>query len=156
MKSILISFLLFISYDLFACTCGSIPKIDKQAVVNAKDIFIGKVIRIESNDNQSTKITFQIAERLKTDSTAQISIFTGLDGADCGLNIKEGQEWYIFTSNVNGKSWAGLCSRSALLSEHSIPPNSYRKKYYRQAVRQYKRDKARAQREIKFIHESQL
>jgi len=132
------------------------PKIDKESVVEAEDIFIGKVIGIETKDNLSRKITFQILQRLKTNSTAQISVFTGLGGADCGLNIKEGQQWYIFTSNINGKSWAGLCSRSALLSKHSIPTNPYRKKYYKKAVRQYKRDKARAFGEIKFIHKLRL
>lgn len=156
MKSILISILLLVSYDLIACDCESIPKIDKKSVANAEDIFIGKVIKIETNDNHSRKITFQISQRLKIDSTAQISVFTGLGGADCGLNIKEGQEWYIFASNFNGKAWAGLCSRSALLSEHSIPPNSYRKKYYREAIQQYKRNKARALSEIEFIHELHL
>lgn len=131
-------------------------KIAKESVANAEDIFIGKVIKIETDENQSRKIIFQISQRLKTGSTPQISIFTGLGGADCGLNIKKGQEWYIFTSKFNGKSWAGLCGRSALLSEHSIPTNSYRKKYYREAVRQYKRDKTRALSEIKFIHELRL
>lgn len=149
MKSIFIILLLFTSFDLLACSCGTVSKIDEEAVGKAKDIFIGRVLKIEPFNNRSRKITFQLSVRLKTDSSTQITILTGLGDADCGLSLKEGQEWYVFTYNYDGMSWAGLCGRSALLSEHSIQNSN--KKYYRQAVKEYNKQRKRALKEINFI-----
>jgi hypothetical protein len=98
---------------------------------------------------RSRKITFKLTERLKTDSITQITVLTGLGDADCGLNFKEGQDWYVFTYDNNGNSWAGLCGRTALLSEHSIQNSN--KKYNRQAVKNYRKHRKRANKEIKFI-----
>ena len=140
--------------DLSACSCATLTKLTKEEIISANNVFIGKVVSVDSFDNTSRKVIFQISERLKTDSLLQITIYTGKGGADCGLSIKEGEKWYIFTYSYNNHSWASLCGRSALLSEHSISPNSINHKYHRLAVRNYKRNKHRAESEIQFIRKT--
>jgi len=157
MKTVLILLFSLIYSDLLACSCSSlIPRINKRAITNAKDIFIGKVIKIEQNDSHSKRIVFQIVEALKTDSATTISVFTGLGGGDCGLTVEEGQEWYIFSYEENAQAWAGICGRSALLSEPSISPNPYSNKHEKQAIRYYNKSKIRAKREINFVRKNQV
>jgi hypothetical protein len=128
MKPLLILLLIpFVTVSTLACSCIQLPKISNEEIKNAKNIFIGVVLKVEEVDNRSRKVTLQIIESFKTDSINQITILTGIGGADCGLYFSVGQKWYVFAHNSGNEVWASLCGRSALLSKKKYNKHAYRR-----------------------------
>lgn len=150
-SSFFISLLLFTSSHLIACSCKPLSKINDEEISKAKDIFIGKVLTVEEVDGSIQKIVFQVIERLKTTDSTQVEVINGWSAGVCGLNVKPGQEWYIFTSEYADKSWVTLCGRNALLSSPSYSENEFSNRQLRRYMRQYNKAKSRAKKEIRYI-----
>jgi len=86
--------------------------------MNTDVIFEGIAINVvEDKAAWSRTVTFQVTDKIKTTQSTVI-IETALDGAMCGLQISEGEKWYIWGNSLeNGKFGTGICTRSSNLPE---------------------------------------
>jgi hypothetical protein len=151
MKYFLLSTLSFFDFTIcVACSCEKLQKISSSEVENASHIFIGRVIK-SAVFEQGRQFTFHVTTKLKPGIADTVEIRTGFGGSDCGLNMQDGQEWYIFAYDGEGKHWSGLCGRSALLSGIPSHGTTINKEYRRAELRSYNTNKRRALKEIKFI-----
>lgn len=149
----ILTILLFNTVDTLACSCGELDRISKDDFDKAGEIFIGLVIKVEEDrDNWTKAVTFQVTDRLKaTGQTKEITIWTALDGAACGLSTKEGDKWYIFAyRNDDNKLVAGLCGRSVNLDK-KFRIKDYGLKYAFLEKRAWKKDLRRYKKEKRFI-----
>jgi hypothetical protein len=139
--------------DLRACDCGSLDKISAVDFEKAGEIFIGKAIRGEEEPDGLLKaVTFEVEEQLKpTESKREITIWTARDEAACGLSIKVGDKWYIFSYyNGNGQLCAGFCGRSVNLGK-KYRIRDYGFKYAFLEKMSWKKDIKRYRHEKRFI-----
>ncbi len=107
-----------ITISLIACSCRPPGEITYEDYANAGVIFEGVAVNvIVDKENWSKTITFQVTENIKTDQST-ITIETALDGAMCGLNITEGDKWFIWGRKLeNGNFGSGICTRSTIIPE---------------------------------------
>ena len=115
---ITVFFLAFYS-QLFACSCTYYKKIDIRQFNSYDLILKGQVISIDESEDDWEKIVK--VKVLKVYKGHQINdtilIKTGLDGASCGLNFKNEENWLIYGyKNQEGNFSTGLCTRSKKLS----------------------------------------
>jgi hypothetical protein len=105
-----------------ACSCGGVPsKCDRQWN-SGETIFVGKTIamdRASPPDNaflSSYAARFTVEERLRgADSqSAEVVIYTGAGGGDCGYPFLLGKSYLIYASRLAGDSrlHAGICSET--------------------------------------------
>jgi hypothetical protein len=149
-KFIILTILTFWSFNNIACSCGELTKLNAEEYKKAGDIFIGKVLRVVENRDQWVKaVTFEIIDQLKsTQSKKEITIWTALDGAACGLSTIIGDRWYIFSYyNDNGQLRAGLCGRSVNLDKkfkvkyYGLKYAYLEKKAWKKEIKRYKQEK---------------
>ena len=149
----ILTILLFSTGKSFACSCGELEPMSSSDYEKAGEIFIGRVTKIEEDrDKWRKKVTFEVIDQFKaTQQKTEISIWTALDGAACGLNVKEGDKWYIFAQiNENEEFVAGLCGRSVNLDK-KFRVRDYGLKYACLEKRNWKKDYRRFRREKRFI-----
>lgn len=110
--------ILFISSQAAACSCEYYKSMDLRQYNGYGLIYKGKVISvIEKREEWEKIVKFSIKKLYKGQTERDtVTLTTGLDGASCGLNFKEGQIWVIFASASKGNYYTGLCSRSKLLN----------------------------------------
>ena len=146
--------LLLSTLETLACSCGELDPISKSDYESAGEIFIGRVTKIEEDrENWKKTVIFEIIDQLKTDKQAkEITVLTALDVGACGLSVKEGDKWYIFTYHNDKKELvAGLCGRSVNLDK-KFRIKHYGLKYAYLEKRAWKKDYRRYKKEKKFIN----
>ena len=149
----LLTIILFTSTGSIACSCGELYPISKSDYESSGEIFIGRVTKIvEDRGNWKKTVTFEVIDQLKTNQQAkEITISTAFDGGACGLSVKEGDKWYIFTyQNDNKELVAGLCGRSVNLDK-KFRIKDYGLKYAFLEKRAWKKDFRRYKKEKRFI-----
>lgn len=90
-------FLLF-SYNLaVACSCGEPTDAKKaEAIKNASVIFYGKIISINSSENQ-IKAKFHVLRSWKGLEKNEIDVTTASESSACGVNFNAGQTRLIYS-----------------------------------------------------------
>lgn len=108
----------FILNNAKACSCDYYKDMSLRQYNWYDLVFKGEVVSVtENKEAWEKRIKFEIKKLYKGNTeTDTLSVTTGLDGASCGLNIKVGQTWMIFSSYRGGAYNSGLCSRSKLLN----------------------------------------
>ena len=129
MKKIIFSFififglLIFPQIDVIACSCSlPIPKrtLNEQVKIERKSsdaIFIGEVLEVKDN-KFSFIVKIKVESNWKGDKDAEVTIFTGKGGGDCGYPFQVGESYLIYASKLdNGNLTTNICRRTKLLSE---------------------------------------
>jgi hypothetical protein len=137
------------TYSVIACSCSKPDRLSKKMLTEAQIAFIGRVIEVTYIDDYTMKTTFKLEENLMNmELSYTVTIWSG---RDCEPHFISGEKWYVFPNLYEDKQWSGLCSRSAQLTDRTIPENPYKDKYRRQAQRAFNKNQRRAYREIKFL-----
>ncbi|HET8860330.1 hypothetical protein [Marivirga sp.] len=149
---ILIILTLVATFNILACSCGKLDKLSKNMLTDEQIAFVGRVFEVTYVDDYTMKTTFKLEENLMNlELSDTIKIWSG---RDCEPHFISGEKWYIFPNLHKTKYWSGLCSRSAQLTDRIIPDNPYKKRYSRQAQRDFNKNQRRAKREIKFLRKN--
>ncbi len=133
--------------SLVACNCADLKPLKRQEFKKAGLVFIGKVLRIDYNEQENKKnITFEVKEWLKgNERTSKVIISTASYSASCGLSITEGESWYIFVDQEDNNSfYVGRCGRSVQLDRKfdlSDKHVSIEKRKWKKRIKRYKQDK---------------
>jgi len=104
---ILVIFLSIFLNDAYACRCKK-PSVE-ESLRTSKNVFIGKVTKtqiVESkkqHELESLLVNFEVIDNLKGHLPANVEIWTGTGGGDCGLPFKTGEKYLVFTSNQMGE-----------------------------------------------------
>lgn len=135
--------------NAMACSCGKLKKLTKADLMEERLAFVGRVIEVVYIDDYTMKTSFEVEQNLINEELSEtVEIWSG---RDCEPHFISGDQWYIFANYYQDKYWSGLCSRSAQLTDRTIPENSSKDKYRRQAQRDFNKNQRRAHREIKFL-----
>ena len=137
------------TFTAMACSCGKLDKLTREKLTAEQIAFVGRVIEVAYIDDYSMKTTFELEENLMNLKLSEtITIWSG---RDCEPHFIPGEQWYIFPNFYEGNHWSGLCSRSAQVTNRTIPENPYKDKYRRQAQCDFNKNQRRAQREIRWL-----
>ncbi len=115
--------LLFVALGLqvIACSCRPPSALTTEEFFNADLVFEGKAVSVEMDEESHIKvITFEITTPYKTaKGMTKVEVTTAGSSAACGINVTEGQMWYIWArKNKETDSYStGICSRSLQLAE---------------------------------------
>jgi len=137
---LIVLFLIFISTESFACSCGgrheSLSKQVKRSFDNTDLIFTGKVIKITEINNSLLKssadpiiYTFEIIQVIKGQvQKKNIEIASAISSASCGYNFRIGKSYLVYSRKSTRYSKltknkfyfsTSLCSRNQFLSKVS-------------------------------------
>lgn len=113
MKIVLILFAsLFFTYSVLACRCTELKELTQQELNQATDIFIGKVMAVDTLVNsQKISVLISLKESIKGNKQNEKVVSTEISGAACGLSLKVGQEWFFFITEYNGDLRVNMCGR---------------------------------------------
>ncbi|MEQ8417697.1 MAG: hypothetical protein RIF36_20025 [Imperialibacter sp.] len=140
------------TYSVIACSCSKPDRLSKKMLTEEQIVFIGRVIEVSYIDDYTMKTTFELEENLTyMELSDTVTIWSG---RDCEPHFISGERWYVFPNLYEDKHWSGLCSRSAQLTDRTIPENPYKDRYRRLAQRDFNKNQRRAQREIKFLRKN--
>ncbi len=129
MKSIITLLTIFLSNLSFACTCSNINSV-KAAWIGAEQVFIGKVIEVDTvgkfytkNGNRYPTYTIQILESFKKeiDSTKNLRSFIFRGSGSCDFKFKQNEVYLIFAEAEPQDMIysASICSKTNFLSNIS-------------------------------------
>lgn len=96
-----------------------------QALWDPGAVFAGKVVAIERNAGAGLfadrRVRFQVVEAFRGVTTAEIDVYTGAGGGDCGYSFIVGSSYLVYSSQTAGAArlTTGTCSRTQLLSQAS-------------------------------------
>ena len=123
-RYLLISLMLpmFLSWQVDACSCIFIKKIDFNQFNYYQLIFKGTVLSVSKNQDEWKKIVRVVVNKSYKGQRQHdtLTIRTGFDGASCGLHFEPGQTWLIYAYNQKGVLSTGLCTRSKQLKFNPI------------------------------------
>jgi hypothetical protein len=91
---------------------------------DASAVFSGEVMNIEGGLSTrifgmsvpSRRVTLQVSEVWKGPQTETLEVTTPRDGATCGYNFKEGQEYLVYAYGKEEALKVDICSQTRLLS----------------------------------------
>ncbi len=106
-----------------ACTCAGFPG-SQRALEQSNAVFSGEVMDVEGvsftrmfgMSIPSEKVTLRVSEVWKGPQRDTLEVSTPRDGATCGYNFKEGQEYLVYAYGKEQPFKVDLCSETRLLS----------------------------------------
>jgi len=112
---------------ILACDCAY-PGAPCKAFTRTPYIFSGKVTKISSisikmssgDEYQDRLITFAVERSYRGLEGKKVAeVVTGSGGGDCGYDFRAGESYLVYAlpHPATGKLYAGICSRTRLLSE---------------------------------------
>ena len=109
------------STSVKGCSCSIVSLFNKsireqvlEAHREAKAVFVGKVVTVESPPNAHYRmVTLEIQSGWKGPSTDRLVIMTGQGGGDCGYAFEVGETYLVYAYQYN-KSYLGtnICQRT--------------------------------------------
>lgn len=145
-----ICILLAVSFNSLACSCAQLGEISQEEVDKTDVIFTGKATKVEINrETYKRVITFEVEMVLKGEkSTQEFIVVTSLDGSSCGLDVEEGEEWFVFANENDGVYRTNMCTRSSKISKPQLDKKvlgreiyKSEKKNFRLKRKQFKKDR---------------
>ena len=130
MRSLIFVFAFSIIVILFspaivkACSCMSSGP-PCQSYWNTPVVFSGRVVEITTPKIEETRsaafpektIRFAVNQGFRGISGATVEIVTGMGGGYCGYDFELNENYLVYADNYKGKIYAGICSRTQLLSK---------------------------------------
>jgi hypothetical protein len=118
-----ITMLLSLAAPAKACSCIA-PGPPCQAYGRSSAVFSGQVLEIVPFDGggyPQKLVRFAVSEAFRGISGSSVEIVTGNGGGDCGYPFKVGESYLVYShsSPQDNRHYAGICSRTAPLSEAS-------------------------------------
>jgi len=107
-----------------ACSCiGKRPACE--AFWDPGAVFAGKVVSIEPqvadglNSFTNRRVRFEVAEGFRGVDTAEVDVYTGNGGGDCGYAFVVGGSYLVYAYQATGSTrlTTGICSRTQPLSQ---------------------------------------
>lgn len=145
---------LIISVQVFACSCLGTDTLTQEEYQQATDIFIGEVVKVDTlKDEHRIAVTLKVKTTLKGEQTEEITVTTPISSAACGVNMSEGDSWYVFGSRFNGKLRVTSCGRHTNLTKPGCKWFAKDKEAHGYKKQQYKVNKARIKYERELIEE---
>jgi hypothetical protein len=101
-----------------ACSCveSPAPKVELQ---NKTAVFSGKVLSIKEpskllnwSSADPVKVTFEVYQVWKGGLGKKVSVQTAMDGASCGFEFEQNQEYLVYANGDISNLEASLCSRT--------------------------------------------
>jgi hypothetical protein len=106
-----------------ACSCMA-PGTPLEELNRSDAVFAGKVIDIDKGFMDYTyKVTFEVQDSWKGIEAQEITLQTGQDSAMCGYPFEVNKTYLVYADQLEGELTAGLCSRTALLSNEDFTSN---------------------------------
>ncbi len=130
MRSLIFVFAFSIIVILFspaivkACSCMSSGP-PCQSYWNTPVVFSGRVVEITTPKIEETRsaafpektIRFAVNQAFRGISGTTVEVVTGMGGGDCGYDFELNENYLVYADNYKGKIYAGICSRTQLLSK---------------------------------------
>ena len=113
-----ITLLSFYGQAAYGCSCIEVESGKKQRV-NYKQwlkdfpgaVFVGHVVKIEKLEaTYQLRVTFAVETYWKGAETPEVIIYTGMDGAACGVTYVEENKYFVVANRSEGKLFTDLCS----------------------------------------------
>ncbi len=82
---------------VLACSCMELPPVS-EAKEQADAVFLGEITGVKEVDMQR-EVTIAVQEAWKGVETTTITIYTGLNSADCGLSIEAGESYLFYAAD---------------------------------------------------------
>lgn len=108
--------------ETLACTCVDFELDPKTEVPRARRsadaVFLGRVLQVTSDDRikQTDTIRFKVERTWKGPVRADVNIFTGNSGGDCGFRFKVGETYLVYANESKNKLDTTFCHRTAVLA----------------------------------------
>ena len=92
MRFLITLFIFTLTPQVYACSCGEIPLIDK--IENSNSVLVGSIISLKDLTivdesvrpyDSGVEITVKVEQSLKGDSLENINLYSTYGGGDCGL-----------------------------------------------------------------------
>ena len=107
-----------------ACSCMSSGP-PCQSYWNTPIVFSGRVFEITTPKIKETRsatfpektIRFAVNQAFRGISGTTAEVVTGMGGGDCGYDFELNENYLVYADNHQGKIYAGICSRTQLLSK---------------------------------------
>jgi hypothetical protein len=94
---------IFLPSEVLACSCVKPLSVEEQ-MSHSDTVFVGRVLEVEASKANTKAVRFEVSEIWKGAEEAQIIIYTGSGGGDCGISFTEGTEYLVYaqTSTMYG------------------------------------------------------
>lgn len=148
--AILLLTLMLSTWDVHACKCDALSRISARDVEQAQLIVVATCISIEIDEaNNSRIMVFQVDRNLKKeDELNEIRVVTPMEKKNCGLDVKEGEEWFLWGYRIGDQLQTSQCTRSVRLTSISyegsdLPSRTLRKreKAFNKGVKRYRKER---------------
>jgi hypothetical protein len=122
-----VALIMLAGVDAVACTCAvpdpglPLKRQVRMALNESRAVFSGKVLEVtEDTETLSVVVRIKVERVWKGSPPAQVSIFTGRGGGDCGYGFEVGESYLVY-AHKRGEDGLGtnICQRTAKLSEAS-------------------------------------
>ena len=121
------AFMLAGGEPLHACSCMG-PNPPCQAVWQAGAVFTGEIVSVTDVDRtfegqptvvaRGRRARVRVLESFRGTQSAEVDVFTGAGGGDCGFGFVQGARYLIYAyQEPNGRLSTGICSRTTLVSK---------------------------------------
>lgn len=99
----------------YACSCAPPPP-PKEALKQSTAVFAAKVVKIEKKGFEHV-VTLDVLKSWKSVKENVVQVYTPSDGAACGVEFKEKEEWLIYAgTDPETKNLSTIiCTRTTLL-----------------------------------------
>lgn len=98
---------------VYACSC-IIPGTPQEELEKSDAVFSGTVMKMEETIS-GYDVTLQVQEAWKGVEDNLIKVHTGMGGGDCGFSFREGEDYLVYASLVNGELQVYICSLTGTL-----------------------------------------
>jgi len=114
------------SSNVLACTCGLGGGVPCQDFWLADAVFAGTVVANSTTTLEVDNLKFArrlvqltVDQPIRGMESAEVEVFTGLGGTDCGYDFKVGQRYLVYASRQGKEKrlFTSTCTRTRLLSE---------------------------------------
>lgn len=142
----------FLGSISLACSCLPNKKITKSEVENSTDVFIGKVVSIDTLPSRTQLVVkFKVNKTYKGAEDKFVEVRTAIHSAACGVSVEVGEKWYVFAKESKGKININSCGRHVDLTKPKCWWFAEEKKIAKAIKKQYKAQKKANKEEVKFV-----
>lgn len=143
---------IIVSVQVLACSCMPVQKLTQNEYDAASDIFVGKALEVDTLVKENLlRVKFKVKQNIKGADYKEVIVTTPLSSAACGLNIKEGEKWYIFGSKDGERIRVNMCGRHMNVSKPACKLFAKDKKAVEYDKERYKQNKNRLESELDLI-----
>ena len=103
----------------YACSCAEPPE-PRDALERSSTVFSGMVVDVSTEGAEGSAmrraVKFDVISAWKGVDKAQMTVYTAMDSAACGIDFEVGKRYLVYTYDSEGNPNTGLCDRTKLLT----------------------------------------